>query len=264
MIVLRACEGFDELEACVQLQVETWGYDAGDVMPRKSYLVAQRIGGQVMGAFDTALDGSEQGTPASMVGFLFALPGVKSNGEKATPYLHSHMLAVREAYRNQGLGAAMKWRQRDDALARGIGLIEWTFDPLEIKNAFLNVIKLGAIVRSYLTDFYGVSSSCLQGGLPSDRLVAEWRLDSPRVRAILEGRALPQAQMEERIVVPASIYAWKANAAERGRAREVQQTNRNNFLRAFSQGLAVVGFLRDPEGNGVFELGKPAEEDLAG
>jgi predicted GNAT superfamily acetyltransferase len=82
------------------------------------------------------------------------------------PYLHSHMLAVKQGYRDRGLGFRLKMAQREEALTRGIRLIQWTFDPLEIKNAFLNISKLGAIARTYHVDFYGVSSSRLQGGLP--------------------------------------------------------------------------------------------------
>jgi predicted GNAT superfamily acetyltransferase len=258
MIVIRPCEGFEELEACVQLQVETWGYDQSDVIPRKAFLVMQKAGGQVIGAFDTDLPGaSPDGDAESMVGFAMSLPGVKAatnNPGSPIPYLHSHMLAVREAYRNRGLGAQLKLEQRRDALARGIRLMEWTFDPLEIKNAFLNIHKLGAIACSYRVNFYGVSSSRLQGGLPTDRLVAEWHLDSPRVSRFLGGDRVAQI-IEERIHVPASIYVLKASEEGRDRALDVQLENRRKFQSAFSRGLAVLGFARDAEGNGTFELG---------
>ena len=261
MIVIRACEGHDELEACVQLQVDTWGYDQSDVIPRKAFLVTQKIGGQVIAAFDTDLPGAEQnGGPESMVAFAMSLPGVKTNGSAgAYPYLHSHMLAVRESYRNRGLGSQLKLEQRRDALARGIRYMEWTFDPLEIKNAFLNIHKLGAVVCHYRENFYGVSSSRLQGGLPTDRLLAEWHLDSPRVHAILEGRPAGALTIEERIQVPASIYQWKASKADRERALTVQLENRRKFQQAFSRDLAVFGFSRDAEGNGTFELGPRAQ-----
>lgn len=259
MILIRSCAGFDELEACVQLQVDTWGYDQADIMPRKAFLVTQKVGGQVLGAFDTDLPGaSPQGDPGSLVGFAMSLPGIRPASlfadSQPRPYLHSHMLAVREAYRNRGLGAQLKLEQRRDALSRGIRHMEWTFDPLEIKNAFLNIHKLGAIVRQYRPDFYGVSSSRLQGGLPTDRLLAEWHLDSPGVVSTLEGR--PQRySIEQRIVLPASIYQWKASPEDRERALAVQAENRARFEGAFSQGLAVLGFERDRDGSGVFELG---------
>jgi predicted GNAT superfamily acetyltransferase len=262
MIVIRSCQGQAELEACVQLQVETWGYDPTDVIPRKAFLVWQKVGGQVIGAFDTEIAGAgDEGGPESLVGFVLALPGIKFAPEtdagagEPSPYLHSHMMAVKEGYRNRGLGVQLKLEQRKDALKRGIRLIEWTFDPLEIKNAFLNIHKLGAVTRSYFVDFYGVSSSRLQGGLPTDRLLAEWRLDAPHVQAIIKGRAKNSLVIEEVIQVPATIYEWKASEAGRERALAVQMENRRKFLEAFSRGLAVLAFARDVEGNGSFELG---------
>ena len=257
MIEIRACSGFDELETCVQLQIETWGYDPSDVVPRKAFLVAQKIGGQVIGAFDTALPASSSSSAESLVGSAISLPGVKTGHGEPRAYLHSHMLAVKEGYRNRGLGARLKREQRREALSRGIRHMEWTFDPLEIKNAFLNIHRLGAIVCSYWVNFYGVSSSRLQGGLPSDRLLAEWNLDSARVEAILDGRPPEAPIVEDRILVPASIYQWKASDANRDRALKVQLENRGKFQQAFSSGLAVLGFVLDAQGNGVFELGYP-------
>ncbi len=283
MIEIRCCEGFDEMEACVQLQIETWGYDETDVLPRKMFLLEQKIGGQVIGAFETGIGDERSGVKdqrsetrdrrteirhqrlevrsQKMVGFALSLPGIKHRSDGPQAYLHSHMLAVKEAYRNRGIGAQLKRRQRLEALSRGITHMEWTFDPLEIKNAFLNIHRLGAIARTYRTNFYGVSSSRLQGGLPTDRLVAEWELDSPRVLAILDGRPADGQIVEERIPVPASIYRWKASEADRDRALAVQSENRRKFQEAFSHGLAVIGFTRDAEGNGVFELGRLAQSE---
>ncbi|MGA2340958.1 MAG: GNAT family N-acetyltransferase, partial [Terracidiphilus sp.] len=166
MIEIRSCDGFEELEACVQLQIETWGYDENDVIPRKTFLLATKIGGQVIGAFE-----SESGAKSAekLVGFAMSLPGIKRTQNGPQPYLHSHMLAVRLSHRNRGLGAQLKWEQRREALSRGIRHMEWTFDPLQITNAFLNIHRLGAISSDYRVDFYGVSSSRLQGGLPTDR-----------------------------------------------------------------------------------------------
>jgi predicted GNAT superfamily acetyltransferase len=263
MIQIRACAGFDEMEACVALQIETWGFDESDAIPRKSFLLAQKIGGQVIGAFETGNEGTREQTPkGTLVGFAMSLPGIKESPEGPRPYLHSHMLAVRPSHRNRGLGAQLKWEQRREALSRGIRHMEWTFDPLEIKNAFLNIHRLGATACEYLVDFYGVSSSRLQGGLPTDRLLAEWKLDSPRVQASFDGRPAAEYVIEERILVPASIEQRKANASDRERALAVQLENRQKFQQAFARGLAVLGFARDAEENGVFELGIPIQTEL--
>ena len=253
MIEIRTCHGHEELQACIDLQIATWGYDPTDVIPRKAFLVAQKIGGQVIGAFDPARGHG----PHALVGFAMGWPGVKTCDGPPKPYLHSHMLAVLPQYRDQGLGARLKWWQRQEAISRGLRRIEWTFDPLEIKNAFLNLCKLGAIARRYEVDFYGGSSSPLQGGLPTDRLVAEWYIDSDRVQRFAEGRTAPHHAIEERIAVPASIYAWKASDADRPRALEIQLENRRRFQAAFARGLAVLGFQRDNEGNGFYLLGDP-------
>ncbi len=256
MIRIRSCAGMDEMQACVDLQIETWGYDESDVIPRKTFLLAQKIGGQVIGAFDSDLASvAAAGPDGALVGFAMSLPGLKSDPNGPQPYIHSHMLAVRPSHRNRGLGAQLKWEQRREALSRGIRHMEWTFDPLEIKNAFINIHRLGAISREYRVNFYGVSSSRLQGGLPTDRLLAEWELDSPQVEALITSRPAAARIIEERILVPASIERWKANEATRERAFDVQLENRQKFQQAFSWGLAVLGFSLDAEGNGVYELG---------
>jgi len=150
----------------------------------------------------------------------------------------------------------LKLMQREDALARGIELIEWTFDPLEIKNACLNIEKLGAVARRYNINQYGITSSPLQGGLPSDRLIAEWWLNSKRVERLLAEGKNPAAKAVTSISVPAQIYEWKASPETRVRAQQVQEGNREQFLKAFANGLAVLNYERDAEGNGKYLLGR--------
>jgi predicted GNAT superfamily acetyltransferase len=241
-IVIRHCHGTDELRACVTLQKEVWNFSDAELVPLRMFVVAEKVGGQVMGAFEGDV----------MVGFALAIPGMRSRHA----YLHSHMLAVRKQYRNHGLGRRLKLFQREDALARGIELIEWTFDPLEIKNAYLNIEKLGAIARRYNINQYGITSSPLQGGLPSDRLIAEWWLKSKRVGTLLKTGAHPPFQSETRIDVPAQIYEWKAAPETREKAKAAQERNREQFLENFSRGLAVLGYERDAQGNGKFLLGR--------
>jgi predicted GNAT superfamily acetyltransferase len=134
-------------------------------------------------------------------------------------------------------------------------LIEWTYDPLEIKNAYLNIEKLGAISRRYNINQYGITSSPLQGGLPSDRLIAEWWLKSKRVETLLTTGKNPAISAESKIEVPRQIYDWKATAESRGKAQQVQERNRERFLRTFAAGLSVLGYERDAEGDGRFLLG---------
>jgi predicted GNAT superfamily acetyltransferase len=240
-ITIRKCDALEEMRACFALQKEVWNFTDAELVPVRMFVVASKIGGQVMGAFD----GSE------MIGFALAIPGMRAGH----CYLHSHMLAVRQRYRNSGLGRRLKLFQREDALARGFELMEWTFDPLEIKNAYLNIEKLGAISRRYNVNQYGITSSPLQGGLPSDRLVAEWWLKSERVVGLLGGKGLPKFETRATVEVPAQIYEWKAAAATRTCAREVQDRNREQLLKAFGNGLSVLGYKRDEKGNGRFLLG---------
>jgi predicted GNAT superfamily acetyltransferase len=241
-IVIRRCEGLDELRTCVALQKEVWNFTDAELIPLRMFVVAEKVGGQVMGAFDDE----------KMVGFALSVPGTRSG----RTYLHSHMLAVHKGHRNGGLGRRLKLLQREDALTRGIELIEWTFDPLEIKNAYLNIEKLGAIARRYNINQYGITSSPLQGGLPSDRLIAEWWLKSRRVESLLETGVVPALDKQLAIEVPAQIYEWKAAAESRSKAQTVQERNRGQFLRAFEDGLAVLGYERDLAGNGKFHLGE--------
>jgi predicted GNAT superfamily acetyltransferase len=255
-IVIRPCEGFDELTACVDLQIRVWGYSGGDVIPRRSFVVTQHIGGQVFGAFDVSLPGSAvQGDAGSLVGFAMAMPAIRNSHS----YLHSHMLAVSPAYRNQGIGMRLKLKQREEALARNISLMEWTFDPMVVKNAYLNIRRLGAIVRRYTPDFYGGSSSQLQAGLPTDRLHAEWWMNSSRVEGALSGN-LQTTRVLATIVVPAEVEALRSGENP-ARAVEVQTQIRRQFLQAFSNGLTVLGFIKDVHGDGVFQLGI-AEETI--
>jgi predicted GNAT superfamily acetyltransferase len=243
-VAIRKCEALAEMQACFQLQKEVWKFSDADLVPVRMFVVAAKIGGQVVGAFDED----------ELIGFALAIPGMR-NGHG---YLHSQMLAVRQQYRNAGVGRRLKLYQREDALARGFQLMEWTFDPLEIKNAYLNIEKLGAIARRYNVDQYGITSSPLQGGLPTDRLVAEWWLNSKRVETVLGGT--PRAEFAEfdcraRIEVPAEIYEWKCDAGMRMRAVEVQSRNREQLQQAFREGLSVLGYERDKIGNGQFLLG---------
>jgi len=214
----------DQFREVVQLQQTIWGFNDADLLPVRFFVVASKIGGQVFGAYDAG-NGEER-----MVAFCLAIPGLKPDGRT---YLHSHMLGVLPEYRNSGLGRRLKFHQKESALSRGIDLIEWTFDPLEIKNAWFNIVRLGAIVRRYARNLYGVTSSRFSGGLPTDRCTAEWwiRVDRQSV-PIVEG-----------VRLPADIATIRATDPER--ARVVQSELAEQFESAFARGLAVTGIERD-------------------
>jgi predicted GNAT superfamily acetyltransferase len=200
----------------VAVQKTIWGFDDADLLPLRFFVVATKIGGQLLGAY---ADGR-------IVAFCLAIPGIKPDGKV---YLHSHMLGVLPEFQNAGIGRRLKLRQREEAISRGIDLIEWTFDPLEMKNAYFNVERLGAIVRRYVRNQYGTSSSHLHGALPTDRCVAEWWIGKPR-----ETR-----QVVDRIEVPADIADIRNKAPQR--ATEIQAELADRFEQCFADGLAVIG-----------------------
>lgn len=240
MIEVRQLTAQPEFEEAVRLQQTIWGFEDIELLPVRLFVVANKVGGHAFGGYDGE----------RMIGFCLAIPGIKPGGKY---YLHSHMLGVLPEYRNSGVGRSLKLAQRREALSRGIPLIEWTFDPLEIKNAFFNVERLGAVVRRYVLNQYGATSSPLHGGLPTDRCVAEWWLESPRADAIINGRAFPRNPVEARISVPTDVAELRANHPSR--AREIQSRISDQFLEHLGRGLAVIGFERTPDA-GTYLLGK--------
>ena len=228
MIEIRQLFQIPEFADVVRLQKTIWEFTDVELLPVRFLVVTSRIGGHVFGAYNGA----------EMIAFCFAIPGIKPNGKS---YLHSHMLGVLPPYRNSGVGRALKLRQREEALARGIELIEWTFDPLELKNAFLNIERLGAIVRRYYENQYGHTGSPLHGGLPTDRCYAEWWINSPRVHQVLAGEARTVNPVE-RISYPADIA--RIRREDPIQARAIQKANGEKLRQAFERGLAATAFER--------------------
>ena len=214
------------MNVCVDLQQRIWGYAPLDTVPDQIFIVARKTGGQVM----TAYDGDQP------VGFALGFAAAR----EGLTYLHSHMVGVIEEYQNRGVGRLLKLAQREDALERGINLIEWTFDPLQLKNAHFNIEKLGAIVRHYIPNLYGRTSSPLHAGLPTDRLVAEWWVSSRRVQDVLAAKPCPATASAERIAIPSDIRHICRDEAQR--AEQIQKNMRAQFLASFAIGRAAVGF----------------------
>src|SRR6266704_3300544 len=198
----------EEFKIAVELQRTIWGFAEIELLPVRLFVVASKIGGQALGAFDGE----------RMIAFCLAIPGLKAGGKG---YLHSHMLGVLPEYNNRGVGRMLKLAQREEALQRGIDLIEWTFDPLELKNAYFNIEKLGAVIRRYVPNQYGITTSVLHGGLPTDRCTAEWWIDSDRAHAAVNGRPMSRPAIEAILEVPNAIAELRQT--EPKQAREIQK-----------------------------------------
>lgn len=175
---LRELAGVSELRQCEGVQLSVWGEPTPEVTTA-TLRAAVHAGALIAGAF-------EEG---ELLGFAFGFPSYVD----ARVGLHAHLLAVLPQARGRGVGRALKWFQRDWCLARGLERVTWTFDPLQAKNAKLNLEHLGAHARSYLPDFYGPLGGTLNGDLPSDRLLAEWLLNAPHVAALAAGETRPAA-----------------------------------------------------------------------
>ncbi len=222
-IEIRHCHALEEFEAGVRLEQIIWG--EAITVPAPIFVVADHTGGQVLGAFDGK----------KLVGMTLALAGFRSSLQ----FLHSHMTAVLPDYQNRGVGRRLKLFQRQDALKRGIPLVEWTFDPLELKNAHFNLVRLGAVARRYIPDCYGTTESPLHAGLPTDRLVAEWWLDSVRVKEILAGNLPPANAGVQRVSIAANISEQKSK--DRATGARVQALTRQHFLKLFGKEYVATG-----------------------
>jgi predicted GNAT superfamily acetyltransferase len=225
-IRIRALEDSQEMGVCVELQQRIWGYAPLDTVPDQIFIVARKTGGQVLTAYDGDVP----------VGFALAFAAIR----EGFTYLHSHMVGVVDEYQNRGVGRLLKLAQREDALDRGIKLIEWTFDPLQLKNAHFNIERLGAIVRHYIPNLYGRTSSPLHAGLPTDRLVAEWWVRSQRVEDVLAGKPPVVCPDCARIAIPAGIRQICRNEPQS--AEQIQANVREQFLANIADGRAAVGF----------------------
>jgi predicted GNAT superfamily acetyltransferase len=236
-IVVRKCESLEDFHRCVELQREIWGEADLEVEPATMFVVAAHTGGEVLGAFDGD----------RLVGYTLALVGLRDR----TAYLHSHMAGVKPEYRDRGVGRMLKLFQRSEALGRGIRLIQWTFDPLEARNAHFNLNRLGAICRTYQPNLYGVTTSPLHRALATDRLLVEWHLDSARVVAAIENLVKDPIEAPASIELPAELERWqREGSAEVG---AVQARVREEFTKWFAKGYAAVA-LRTAPGSRAYLL----------
>lgn len=178
---IRALSSVEEMNELVALQKEIWGYGeegADHPYPARALFALSESGGLVSGAF---VDGELAGFSVAWIGY---------EGEDGPPYLHSQLVGVRPRFRGQGIGFHLKCHQRKFALRRGLELMRWTFDPLQARNARLNIYYLGGVVESYRDHYYGEVQSLLTRGLDTDRVWVDWHLSSHRVEKFLSGHRL--------------------------------------------------------------------------
>ncbi len=224
---IREATSHEDLDEACLIQREVWNIDDLEIVGRIQLKAVQHAGGSVL------VGETNEG---AIGGFAYAL-SAWVNGEN---FWHSDMLAVRPQFRGTGLGQALKWAQRDHALQRGLQRITWTFDPMQAGNAHLNLELLGATSRKYLSDFYGVTTSALHHGLPTDRLLASWELESPRVVALARGERVARVGAEARIPIPASWNELVQRDPQQ--ARTEQQRVGTEMRAAFTRGLLITGF----------------------
>ena len=236
-INIRRCESLDELDACVKLQKEVFALPDLEVSPRRHLVVTISAGGFVLGAF----------AAEKLVGFVLSVPGFAG----AERFFYSHMTAVAGDFQSLGIGAKLKWAQREQALKENVKFIKWTFQPFQARNAFFNLEKLGATIKSYTPNYYGTDYSTSREqsgriGLDSDRLFAEWHLENEKVIALSKG-----ADFVEKAGIVSTIDIsndWN-DLVERNPEKAIseQQRVKDEFQKAFAENLICRGFHRGDE-----------------
>src|ERR671921_39392 len=240
-INIRECTRVEEFDQCVRLQREAFGLPDLELSPRRHLIVARSAGGFTLGAFDGG----------RMVGFVLNQIAVRRHPETGAEETcgYSHMMAVAKEYQNRGVGARLKWAQRARVLAEGRRYIRWTWDPAQSRNAHFNLNRLGVVVRSYAENYYGTDYSTVTGkfgeplGLDSDRLVAEWELDSPRVEALARGATPePLGEPSATVEIPPD---WGSLVREDGESARAELLRvRTEFQAALARGLHCAAFER--------------------
>lgn len=232
-IKIREVETIDEFRACIELQREAFSLPDMEISPLRHFIVSKTAGGFTLGAF----------AGERLVGFVHHLVALR-NSEIIG---YSHMTGIARDFQNAGIGAKLKWAQRETALERGVRFIKWTFDPMQSRNAHFNLVRLGAVIRSYAENYYGTDFITMpvggeKTGLDSDRLFAEWELDSERVAAFERGETTNLSEPVAAIEIPAN---WQAIVeSDIKKAREEQLRVRREFQNAFAEGLTCAGFER--------------------
>ena len=239
-ITIRECDSVDDFKQCIELERAVWRDDDIGIMPIRLYMISKACNAPTIGAFDST---------GKLVGFVHTMIAIR---EKQVVY-HSHLAAVVEELRHKDIGFKMKLAQREQALKVGVPLIIWTFDPLQSRNAHLNINKLGAIIRRYEINYYSEGlSSVFDAAVPTDRVFAEWWVGSPHVESVLAGnRPAVEGQMET-VLIPEDINKIRAESLSEHISWRMRV--RDAFQQKLTGGLIARGFERS-EGTSRYLLG---------
>lgn len=273
-LTFRPLTSSSDYESCVELQRATWGRDFSDAVPMSILKITQKAGGIAAGAF---------GPDGRILGFVYGLTGVRGGPlpEPVEVFHWSHMLAVDPEARDLGLGTRLKRYQRELLLPLGIRQVEWTYDPLEARNAHLNLNHLGAVPGQYVRDMYeGEFGSDLARGIGTDRFIVDWFIADDRVvRRLAEGPpateetarrfgdapivgpqegelpSLPESPLV-RVEIPENVQAIKAENLDLARA--FRASTRRAFEHYLGQGWRADAFYKDPQtGRCYYGLSSP-------
>src|ERR1044071_6257860 len=232
-VIIRECVSIEDFQQCIELERAVWKDEDIGIMPIRLYMISKACKAPTVGAFDQT---------GRLVGFVHTMLALVDHHV----IYHSHLAAVLEGLRHKDIGYRMKLKQREFALAAGIPLIIWTFDPLQSRNAHLNINKLGAIIRRYELDYYGRGLSAVFGSdVPSDRVYAEWWVGSPHVAATLGGGRPSISGAAPFVTIPEDISRIPAQAIDEHLRWRLQV--REEFLQELSLGRIARAFVRDPQ-----------------
>lgn len=236
-IEIREVTSVEGLIECSHLQREVFGLPDLEISPARHLIVTKHAGGFTLGAY----------VGEKLVGFVLSVPAFKAEER----YFYSHMTAVLQAFQSYGIGAKLKWAQRERALNENVEFIKWTFQPTQARNAFFNLEKLGAFIKEYKPNFYGTDYSTAHEqdwkiGLDSDRLFAEWQLNSPKVVARSKGESYTEnAEIEKKIEIPNNWNELvKVNPRQ---AVDEQNRVKKEFQQAFGEHLVAKAFEKNAD-----------------
>ena len=233
-IKIRECRSVGDLSQCVALQKEVFALPDIEISPVRHFIVSRQAGGFTLGAFAGEL----------LVGFVLSVPSFFGDER----FFYSHMAAVKGDFQGSGIGAKLKWAQRETALAKDVKYIKWTFQPVQSRNAFFNLEKLGVIIKHYEPNFYGTdySTSGDQSkniGLDSDRLFAEWHLESEKVERLANGETC--AEKDKAVKTIEIPNDWNALVKSNVKTAAAEQTRiKKEFQTAFADNLICRSFER--------------------